>query len=272
MSKVFDKCPNCKAKIRAEKGMFKGVNRIIPKEHYQKIKEFINDDDFIEEAYCESCAYAIWKSDSTTSLLSFYYKHFFDHPKKAEKKQLEIKIKELKQETDSVRIRIIKSFLNNVNLYSNNNEKFESVGLVEGFKVVDSGMWSTSSDNLDAMWSAVHDSIARKGEKSNSLIASGLKDVKDLIRMEAIDKGCNSVVDLKFNFSELAGNGKILVFCQGTAAIDRKNKLPDFSSLDKEFKMIQQYEKILEELNYFLTYKSPAALADFIKTLKKSNV
>lgn len=271
MTKVYDKCPSCKSKIRNEKGMFKGINRIIPKEHYQKIKDFINDDDFIEEAYCESCAYAIWISDSPTSLLSFYSKHFFDHPKKAEKKQLEIKIKKLKEETDSVRIRIIKSFLNNVNLYSNNNEKYESVGLVEGFKVVDSGMWSTSSDNLDAMWSAVHDSIARKGEKSNSLIATGINDVKNLVKMEAIDKGCNSVVDLKFNFSELAGNGKILIFCQGTAAIDKGNKLPDFSSLDKEFNIIQENEKTLEEVNHFLTYKSPSALVDFIKTLKKDN-
>ena len=71
MTKVYDKCPSCKSKIRNEKGMFKGINRIIPKEHYQKIKEFINDDDFIEEAYCESCAYALWRSDSPTSLLSF---------------------------------------------------------------------------------------------------------------------------------------------------------------------------------------------------------
>lgn len=271
MTKVFDKCPNCKAKIRTEKSMFKGINRTIPKEHYQQIKEFINDDDFIEEAYCESCAYVIYLSDSNSSLLSNYNQLFFDHPKKSEKKQLQIKIKELKKETDSVRIRIIKSFLNNVNLYSNSNEKHESIGLVEGFKVVDSGMWSTSSDNLDAMWSAVHDSIARKGEKSNSLIATGINDVKNLVKMEAIDKGCNAVVDLKFNFSELAGNGKILIFCQGTAAIDKKNKLPDFSSLDKEFDIIKSHEKTLEEIEHFLTYKSPDALIDFIKTLKRDD-
>ena len=86
-------------------------------------------------------------------------------------------------------------------------------------------MWSTSSDNLRG--SAVHDSIVRKGE-NHPLIATGINDVKNLVKMEAIDKGCNSVVDLKFNFSELAGNGKILIFCQGTAAIDKGNKLPDF--------------------------------------------
>ena len=45
MTKVFDKCPNCKAKIRTEKSLFKGINRIIPKEHYQQIKEFINDEE-----------------------------------------------------------------------------------------------------------------------------------------------------------------------------------------------------------------------------------
>lgn len=269
MSKVYDKCPNCKSKIRNEKGMFKGINRIIPKEHYQQIKDFIDDDEFIEEAYCESCAYQLSIQENSKSLIRKYHNNFLDHHKKNERWELSTKIKQLKKETDSVRIRIIKSFLNNVKLFSNTDKNFESVTLVEGFKVVDSGMWSTSSDNLDAMWSAVHDSIARKGEKSNSLIAGGINDVKNLVKMEAIDRGCNAVVDLKFNFSELAGNGKILIFCQGTAAINKKSKLPDFSSLDKEFNLIKSHEKTLEEIKHFLTYKSPDALIDFIKTLKK---
>ena len=271
MSKVYDKCPNCKSKIRNEEGMFKSKNEIISKENYDKIKEFIDNDEFIAEAYCNSCAYVIYLSESNSSLLSNYNQLFFDHPKKAEKKQLEIKINELRDETDSDRIRIIKSFLSNVNLYSNDKQDFQSIGLVESFKVVDSGMWSTSSDNLDAMWSVVHDAAARKGEKSNSKISEGLNDVKDLIRMEAIDKGCNSVIDIRFNFSELAGNGKILIFCQGTAAIDKKHKVADFSSLEKEFNMIKSYEKTLKEVNHFLTYKSTDALIDFIKTLERDN-
>ena len=110
MSKVYDKCPNCKSKIRNEEGMFKSKNEIISKENYDKIKEFIDNDEFISEAYCNSCAYVIYLSDSNSSLLSNYNQLFFDHPKKAEKKQLEIKINELRDKTDSVRIRIINLF------------------------------------------------------------------------------------------------------------------------------------------------------------------
>tara|TARA_B110000908_G_C10154090_1_gene402785 strand:+ start:244 stop:1053 length:810 start_codon:yes stop_codon:yes gene_type:complete len=269
MSKIYDKCPNCKSTIREEKGVFKGVNKIIPLENYQQIKEFISDDGFINEAYCESCAYTLSILESSKSLVRKYHDFFVRHPKKTERGELSSKINKLEKDSDSTRVRIIKSFLNNVTLYSNNHNNFESVSLVEGFKVVDSGMWSTSSDNLDAMWSVVHDAAARKGEKSNSKISEGLNDVKDLIKMEAINKKCNTVLDLRFNFSELAGNGKILIFCQGTAAINTAKKLPDFSSLEKEFNLIKTYKKTLEEIEHFLTYKSPDALIDFIKTLKK---
>ena len=47
MSKVYDKCPNCKSKIRNEEGMFNSKNEIISKENYDKIKEFIDNDEFI---------------------------------------------------------------------------------------------------------------------------------------------------------------------------------------------------------------------------------
>ena len=268
MPKVYDKCPNCNAKIREEKGIFKGKNKIISSENYHIIKDFIDDDDFIEEAYCDSCAYVVKLFDSERSLLRYYRKYFNDHPKKKLKKDLILKVNELRKDIDSRKVRIIKSFINNVNLYSNNEKDFQSVSLVESFIIVDSGMWSTSSDNLDAMWSAVHDAAARDGADSSKKISTGLNQVKDLIKMEAVDKGCNSVIDLKFNFSELAGNGKILIFCQGTAAINKKNIVPDFSSLNKELSEIEEYQKGIDDINHFLTYKSDDALVDLLKTIK----
>lgn len=111
-----------------------------------------------------------------------------------------------------------------IKIYSNIPEGFKLIEFIESFIVVDTGMWSTSSDNLDAFWGALHDNIARSGSNTPSLIKKGFDDTKELLKREAFIRNGNCVVDLKYNFSELAGNGKILIYAQATAAINPNNK------------------------------------------------
>ena len=135
------------------------------------------------------------------------------------------------------------------------------IGYVESFMVVDSGMWSTSSDNLDAMWSVIHDNAARKGSDSLKKLGSGFRDTKDLIKKDCFIKGGNAVVDVKYSFSELAGNGKILVHCQGSAARLNTKETVDFSEIDMKYETKKiSLEREVEEANKALSIYSEEKL------------
>lgn len=126
-------------------------------------------------------------------------------------------------------------------------------------------MWSTSSDNLDAFWSAVHDNAARSGSNTSSLIKKGLDEAKELIKREAfINKG-NCVVDFKYKFSELAGNGKILILAQGMAGKNPNQKEFELSDIDK---IIEKDRKdilnCIEENSLILKNKSVEKLTELI--------
>ena len=120
-------------------------------------------------------------------------------------------------------------------IYSNTPSEFKSIQLVESFMVVNSGMWSTSSDNLDPLWGVIHDSAAMKGSNTDSNLSNAFRDLKSRLKRQAFLLGANSIVDLKYNFSELAGNGKILVFVMGTAAINPASDKPSFGSIQEKF-------------------------------------
>ena len=154
-------------------------------------------------------------------------------------------------------------------LYSCSTLEIELICLVESFIIVDSGMWSTSSDNLDAMWSAIHDKAAREGVESDKKLAKGFENIKALLKKAAFIEGGNCVVDVKYSFSELAGNGKILIHCQGTAAIDKNKPVPDFTSIYSEVKETKkELEDKIKNIEKETSEKSIHYLKEVIKELK----
>ena len=222
------KCSNCESKIG--KALIGKDIKALSQDSLSKLNEFLPEN-LRKDTFCEKCAtyrpkvefphiYAKYQAHTKSLILT-----------------LEKKRNELADLNSEIEIEKGKSDFNfnNIGIFSNTPTHIELIELVESYFVIDSGMWSTSSDNLDAMWSAVHDSIARKGIDSENKLSKGFETSKRFLKQRAFIKGGNTVVDVKYNFSELAGNGKILMYCQGTAGVDKNKKVPSFTEINSRY-------------------------------------
>ena len=242
------RCDNCNRHI--EKKFLVATNMGLNKDGLDRLNAFLPEQ-LKKESFCEYCVKPnnYHEKNSLYKSYDVYFEQLESQLTTKENKYIEIS-KELNSEKEEI---LVNSDIENIVLFSNTPNGYELLGLVESYRVVDSGMWSTSSDQLDAMWSAVHDNIARQGNNTNSNLSEGLINVKTTLKKIACTKGGNVVVDVKFNFSELAGNGKILMFCQGTVGIDKNRSLVDFEEVEKKYRglienLLLEISAIKEEL------------------------
>ena len=236
------RCNNCGNKIKSHSS-FGNTNRALTSSSLKLLNDFLPDD-LVKESFCYDCTTTI---EIRTSL-SIYDK-LNEWLKPLEKKKLDImsSFDSIQESILKKKIIVFDSYKDDIKLYSIIPDKIKTLEFIDNSIIVDSGMWSTSSDNLDAMWSAVHDSIARKGLDSDNKLNKGLFDSKESLKRMVFLNGGNCVVDLKHSFSELAGNGKILIYSQGTMGIDSTKKLVNFNDVEKEFK--DELESLESQLN-----------------------
>lgn len=252
-------CSNCNSKARSLLG---SSLKFLDKESVRKLNDFLPES-LKSDSFCEKCA--TYKPKVEFSHIYSRYEIYIHNLSL----ELENKTKELNNLNSEIEIEKgqLNYNLNDIGIFSNTPTHIELIELVESYFVVDSGMWSTSSDNLDALWSAVHDNIAREGLDSANKLAKGFETSKRFLKKKAFIKGGNTVVDVKYNFSELAGNGKILMYCQGTAGIDKNKKIPFFNDIDSKYG--NKVKTLTEEIGGIekkLSLHSLVNLANLIKS------
>ncbi len=252
-------CHNCDAKIG--KPLIGSENKEVTPVSLLTLNDFLPNK-LKRSSFCEKCS--TYKPKVESPHIYVKYKEHYN--------SLALALKKKRSELEDLSSQIIldKGSIdfnyNDLVMYSNTPTNYELIEFVESYFIVDSGMWSTSSDNLDAMWSAVHDSIARKGIESENKLSKGFSDSKKILKKQAFIKGGNTVVDVKFDFSELAGNGKILMYCQGTAAIDKSRPTPSFEEIDLKHK--EQLDRITAEVNTLEKELKTKSLEDFSNLIK----
>ena len=265
----YKNCPNCNAKIG--KSLMGKPNELVSEEFYQKLKEFLPDD-FIEKAYCVKCVTDFNINLERSNLYSKYNSFLLNRiyvNKRIDKKKVLIKeldiVVEKREQTIKELIEL--KFFKDVKIYSNTPDNIDLVGYVESFLVVNCGMWSTASDNFNPLLSVIHDQMASSGSNSDKLLSEGFSKAKDFIKYDACLKGANTIVDFKHSFSELAGNGKILIYSQGTAGIDKDRANIDFTEIEENHN--SKLESIKNEIKEIEDYFASRTLAD-LKTLIES--
>jgi hypothetical protein len=255
-------CHNCDAKIG--KPLIGSENKEVTPLSVLTLNDFLPNK-LKRSSFCEKCS--TYKPKVESPHIYVKYKEHY--------KDLALTLKKKRSELEDLSSQIIleKGSINfnhnDLVMYSNTPANYELIEFVESYIIVDSGMWSTSSDNLDAMWSAVHDSVARIGVESENKLSKGFSDSKYLLKKAAFIIGGNCVVDIKHSFSDLAGNGKILIHCQGTAAIDNSRPIPSFVEIDLKYK--EQLDIITTEVNTLekeLNTKSLEHFSNLIKSIK----
>jgi len=258
----MERCDNCNLKIGDS--LFSKDNKILSPESLIILNNFL-DEKLNKKSFCQVCLNPseAYFSESLLEKHNEYLKEFKSSYNTLNKEVLELNNTFIVAKSNQYDL-----FKTQFKIYSNTPVKFTLLEYVESFIIVDSGMWSTSSDNLDAMWGAVHDSIATIGVESENKLSKGFADSKYLLKKAAFIIGGNCVVDIKHSFSELAGNGKILIHCQGTAAIDNNYDSPDFSETTRFFKNCQkELEVKLKPLSDLLKSKSMDKLKITLESL-----
>jgi hypothetical protein len=255
-------CPNCQSKTG--KSFLSGENKVLTQDSLIKLNQFIPEY-LRKDSFCFECS----SYQQYTAPLNHIYSRYKYYISNIEGDIVKLKSDLEKLEVKKIEERLNNDFIESIKIYSNSPSGFESIEMVECFLVVNSGMWSTSSDNLDPMWSVLHDSMASKGTNSDSLLSKGFRDSKSVLKKQTFLKGGNSIIDVKYNFSELAGNGKILLYLQGTASINPKLDVPSFNSIDTKFNI--ERDKInnsINELNSILQVKSLSHFGNLIRELQ----
>ena len=234
-------------------------NELVSEEFYQKLKQFLPDD-FIKDSFCHKCVSTDFSTNGESKTLYYKYsrylvgKDFINRrlsKKNALKRDLDSAIPEKEKRIKN----LVQLRSQNVKIYSNTPNDIELIEYVESFQVVNCGMWSTSSDNFNPLISVIHDQMASSGSNSDKLLSEGFSTAKDFIRYDACLKGANSIVDFKHSFSELAGNGKILIYSQGTAGLDSSRPVISFDEIEENHnsKLESMKARIKEIEDYFAT-------------------
>lgn len=242
MSHIY--CPNCHSKIDSDTP----TNKMLCSDLYFKLKAILPSE-FIEDAYCDNCfKLPDLQKYNAFNVVEKYEKFLRDKKRLLEKLDNQnsvlekVRISEFKEKKEN----LVKRNAEDIVIYSNTPIEFQLLGFVESFQVVNSGMWSTASDNFNPLISMIHDQIASAGNNSDELLSQGFAKAKKYIKYDACLKGGNVIVDFKHTFSELAGNGKILIYSQGTAGIDKTRPVIDFNSLKHPLNSYQDIEDLLK--------------------------
>ena len=261
-------CANCNTKIG--KPLIGKEIKKLDKSSLDKLNDFLPES-VRRPSFCQKCL-TINLSSTVVNVDSYnIIRRLQDylHRLNMVLKKLEKQIESLNDNLDREKGKLYYDFSSKMTLYSCYPNDVELLSFVESFIIVDSGMWSTSSDNLDAMWSAIHDNAARAGNDSDKKLSKGFDNIKALLKKSAFIEGGNCVVDVKYSFSELAGNGKILMHCQGTAAIDKNKPVPDFTSIYSEVKETKkELEDKIKNIEKETSEKSIHYLKEVVKELK----
>ncbi len=266
----YKNCPNCNAKIG--KSLMGKPNELVSQDFYQKLKDFLPDD-FIKSGYCGKCVEDLETVYfEATNLYGRYHNYLIGNNVNIhlnEKKVLEGTLKNREQCFEAEKKKLVEAFSKDIVIYSNTPKDIDLVGYVESFQVVNSGMWSTASDNFNPLISVVHDQLASAGSKSDELLTKGFEDSKKYIRYNTCLKKCNTIVDFKHSFSELAGNGKILIYSQGTAGIDKNRPVISFTAIEESNK--KKTESIKTQIKEIEDYFASRTLTD-LKALIESEL
>ena len=259
-------CSNCQTKIG--KPLIGKANNKLNEDLTHRLNQFLPEE-LRKPSFCQKC---LDTSPDTVAVFS-------DHIQRKVRKYINRvgkNKKRLLEDLDGISVKIMDEkrgiydiHKEKIKLFSTIPPDCELIEYVESFMVVDSGMWSTSSDNLDAMWSVIHDNAARRGSDSLNKLGNGFRDTKELIKKSCFIKGGNAVVDTKYSFSELAGNGKILVHCQGTAARLNTTKSVDFSDIYKKYDAKKMtLEREIEEADKLISLHSEEKLRELLFSFK----
>ena len=258
-------CPNCESKIG--NSILGGKNELLNLESYNLLKSFLPVD-FISENYCEKCIKDNNKDYELITKYNRYLKGWDENIHLKRIKNLNLKINKSGEELINEKKKIISKLSDSVMIFSNSPTKFVPIKFVESYIIVDTGMWSTSSDNYDSLISAVHDKMARDGKNSDDKLSEGFLKAKELIKTEVIKSYGNTLIDFKHTFSELANNGKILIYSQGTSALDNNKPILNFSEIEEKRKLtIESLEKEIFKIESFFKEKSIAELKKLMLTV-----
>lgn len=261
-------CPSCKSKIR-EKSVLLSANQFIAEDQANRINDFLpNEFQAKSKQYCDSCLQIDSSNQETYVINSKFNKFYNELSELKESVELEEKISELSEDIAKTEVIYADSFLASVKLYSTAPDEISQEKFIESQIILDTGMWSTSSDNLDAVWSAVHDSIARKGTDTDNKLQSGFNQAQLNLKRAAAFSRCNTIIDFKHTFSELAGNGKILIYTSGMAGIEKSRELPNFSITNDKRKSLDEMVKRNKKLREYLNSIHPKKFKNLIRTIK----
>ena len=261
------KCPHCDSKIK-EASLINSENKFLNETSIKRINDFLPEKYPKKvKQYCDSC---IFFDDYEPKLcyINERFKEYYENCKeKVESNELDKEISSLSNHIAKTELIYSNSFQGSVKIYSTSPNNFLQEKFIESQIILDTGMWSTSSDNLDAMWSVIHDNIAREGSGTENKLQDGFNEAKKNLRQSATLARCNTIVDFKHTFSELAGNGKILIYSSGMASIDKSRALPDLSITNENRKILDELIKRNNELKIYLDSISPLKFKDLIQSI-----
>ncbi len=227
-----------------------------------KINEFLPEE-LKSEVFCERCGLHQERVEMYHIYVKYkrYHNNLDEEIHKIRKEEAEA-VANLTRE----KMKYFINFDDLIKFYSYVPSNITPIELIESQIIVDSGMWSTSSDNLDALWSAMHDKVARDGIDSKNKINEGFSNIKDLLKRECFIRGGNTVVDIKYNFSELAGNGKVLFHIQGTASINPEIEIPKFDNIEKKYS--DSLSKLINKRKEVFNRKYNYSIENFVELIK----
>lgn len=278
----MERCSFCKKEISTS--LIKRVN-LLPEDFNQKVADFFPDNFPIQpNSFCSNC---LSFNGGNRVIYSTYEENFKKWVSSNELESIRHKLKaiekKLEEEGDEegYKKKYISKDLNSIakriKVFSVLRNDLELVAYGDVMEIVDSGMLATSSDNFNGVWGVVFDNIAREGLDSENRLSKALDVVKKKLMIKCAYKLCDTIVDFKYSFSELAGNGKILVLASGTFAksnecIDifkevNQNAKESLSDIDSLKPKRIQYQERIKELEEKVHPKHPSQFKKFVGSL-----
>lgn len=181
----MDKCSNCESKIKS--GLISGYNKAYDKQVVQFINDFAPSD---KNGYCESCG-----------------PHLLDKAKESFAK--------LTQEKKS-RIQKMLSHMPITTIQSPLNWDYDIGGIVSGQSTTGTGIFSDIS-------ATVADIFGTQATTYNNKIKNGENICKQQLRSQALSMGCNAIVAVDIDYSELGSLKGMIMVCMSGTAIKLKN-------------------------------------------------
>ena len=261
-NKIMERCLNCQSVYGNSNGF---DTKKLSEDSLTTLNSFLPEY-LRRNSFCSKCINTNIQLTYDSNLFSKYQRYM--ETKKQNLSKVQQQLDELNKEILKTKSDNYEKYSKYIYVYTCKPEGIELIKMVEGFIIVDSGMWSTSSDNLNSIWTVIHDSIAREGIDSTNKISIGLNNVKELVKKSSFVEGGNCVVDFKYTFSELSSNGKILIIGTGTCGIDESQPIFNLSELDSSYSSRKSFleNSIFQDSND-IKFKNSTALKELIDKL-----